>query len=84
MLFWCRREAVFWAKVAGSAICATFKRLDTVAWASRMNIALLWCVCLLMFIVEGNLEVKLPTIWTDEKQRWGRGREKRRVEERRL
>jgi len=37
-----------------------------------------------MFIVEGNLEVKLPTIWTDEKQRWGRGREKRRVEERRL
>jgi len=19
---------------------------------------------------EGNLEVKLPTIWTDEKQRW--------------
>ena len=42
------------------------------------------CVCLLMFIVEGSLEVKLPTIWTDEKQRWGRGREKRRVEERRL
>jgi hypothetical protein len=21
-------------------------------------------------IVEGSLEVKLPTIWTDEKQRW--------------
>jgi hypothetical protein len=34
-------------------------------------------------IIEGSLEVKLPTIWTDEKQRWGRGREKRRVEERR-
>ena len=30
-------------------------------------------------IIEGSLEVKLPTIWTDEKQRW----EKRRVEERR-
>ena len=23
-------------------------------------------------IVEGSLEVKLPTIWTDEKQRWSR------------
>ena len=33
--------------------------------------------------IEGSLEVKLPTIWTDEKQRRGRGREKRRVEERR-
>ena len=21
-------------------------------------------------MIEGNLEVKLPTIWTDEKQRW--------------
>jgi len=38
---------------------------------------------LIMVIIEGSLEVKLPTIWTDEKQRWGRGREKRRVEERR-
>ena len=38
-------------------------------------------------IAEGSLEVKLPTIWTDEKQRWeeyGRVREeKRREEERR-
>jgi len=28
---------------------------------------------------EGSLEVKLPTIWTDEKQRWGES-EKRREE----
>jgi hypothetical protein len=21
-------------------------------------------------VIEGSLEVKLPTIWTDEKQRW--------------
>ena len=28
-------------------------------------------------------EVKLPTIWTDEKQRWSRRIEKRRAEERR-
>ena len=33
-------------------------------------------------IIEGSLEVKLPTIWTDEKQRWEES-EKRREEERR-
>ena len=33
-------------------------------------------------MIEGSLEVKLPTIWTDEKQRWEEP-EKRRVEERR-
>jgi len=32
-------------------------------------------------VVEGSLEVKLPTIWTDEKQRWEES-EKRREEER--
>ena len=31
-------------------------------------------------IVEGSFEIKLPTIWTDEKQRW-EGSEKRRKEE---
>ena len=39
-----------------------------------------------MYIIEGSLEcleVKLPTIWTDEKQRWSRRIEKRRAEERR-
>ena len=35
-----------------------------------------------MNVVEGSLEVKLPTIWTDEKQRWEES-EKRREEERR-
>ena len=29
----------------------------------------LWYVNLFIFIVEGSLEVKLPTIWTVEKQR---------------
>jgi hypothetical protein len=29
-------------------------------------------------LFEGSLEVKLPTIWTDEKQRWGVREEKRR------
>ena len=32
--------------------------------------------------MEGSLEVKLPTIWTDEKQRWEES-EKRREEKRR-
>ena len=34
------------------------------------------------YITEGSLEVKLSTIWTDEKQRWEES-EKRRAEERR-
>ena len=33
-------------------------------------------------IIEGSLEVKLPTTWTNEKQRWEES-EKRREEERR-
>ena len=36
----------------------------------------------LSFLTEGSLEVKLPTIWTDEKQRWEES-EKRREEEKR-
>ena len=30
-------------------------------------------------VIEGSLEVKLPTVWTDEKQRWEES-EKRREE----
>ena len=36
---------------------------------------------MICYIIEGSLEVKLPTIWTDEKQRWEES-EKRREEER--
>ena len=36
----------------------------------------------LITIIEGSLEVKLPTIWTNEKQRWEES-EKRREEKRR-
>ena len=35
----------------------------------------------ILSIFEGSLEVKLPTIWTNEKQRWEES-EKRREEER--
>jgi len=31
-----------------------------------------------MHLFEGSLEVKLPTIWTDEKQRWKESEKKRR------
>jgi hypothetical protein len=34
---------------------------------------------MICYIIEGSLEVKLPTIWTDEKQRWEES-EKRREE----
>ena len=35
---------------------------------------LLWCI-MVYYIIEGSLEVKLPTIWTDEKAELGRVRE---------
>ena len=34
-----------------------------------------------MYIIEGSLEVKLPTIWTVEKQRWEESEEKRSKKE---
>ena len=35
-------------------------------------------------VVEGSLEVKLPTIWTDEKRRWEEAERRERLEERRV
>ena len=35
-------------------------------------------------IIEGNLEVKLPTIWTDEKQSREDAERRERLEERRV
>jgi hypothetical protein len=35
-------------------------------------------------IIEGSLEVKLPTIWTDEKQSRAEAKERERLEERRV
>ena len=37
-----------------------------------------------VFIVEGSLEVKLPTIWTDEKQSREEAERRGRLEERRV
>ena len=39
-------------------------------------------ICSIFILVEGSLEVKRPTIWKDERQRWEES-EKRRAEERR-
>ena len=35
-------------------------------------------------IIEGSLEVKLPTIWTDEKQSREEAKRRERLEERRV
>ena len=35
-------------------------------------------------VIEGSLEVKLPTILTDEKQRWKGSERRERLEERRV
>ena len=38
---------------------------------------------LYIYMVEGSLEVKLPTIWTDEKQSRAEAERRERLEERR-
>ena len=66
-----------WSGTLGSTVLAF-----GIAWASGFA-----SVCVFALdgraIIEGSLEVKLPTIWTNDKQRRGRGREKIRVEKRR-
>ena len=45
-----------------------------------------WCsaVAVVVAVVEGSLEVKLPTIWTDEKQSREEAERRERLEERRV
>ena len=42
----------------------------------------IWYISIYIYIIEGSLEVKLPTIWTVEKQRWEESEEKRSEERR--
>jgi len=42
------------------------------------------CQCLAKTLVEGSLEVKLLTIWTDEKQSRAEAERRERLEERRV
>ena len=51
-------------------------------WAPKV-IAGLWMV-IPPNMVEGSLEVKLPTIWTDEKQSRAEAERRERLEERRV
>jgi len=57
----------------GRSSCKEF-RLD--ARASKIHL-------FLRFLIEGSLEVKLPTIWTDEKQSRAEAERRGRLEERR-
>jgi hypothetical protein len=41
------------------------------------------CIVIIIPIVEGSLEVKLPTIWTDEKQSRAEAERREILEERR-
>ena len=48
---------------------------------TRAHDILIYIYIFIFIFIEGSLEVKLPTIWTNEKQRWEES-EKRREEER--
>jgi len=53
--------------------------IDLAIWSANdynINHAYPW------ILIEGSLEVKLPTIWTVEKQRWEESEEKRSEERR--
>ena len=50
------------------------------------KVMLYYMFFILYYVIEGSLEVKLPTTWTDEKQRWEeaeRREEQKRVDDRR-
>ena len=44
----------------------------------------IYIMCIYIYIIEGSLEVKLPTIWTDEKQSREEAERRERLEERRV
>ena len=51
-------------------------------WGSSTGKLWIWEYEWIMNMIEGSLEVKLPTIWTDEKQRWKGSERRERLEER--
>ena len=58
---------------------------DPATTTTKTTLFLYVCVTLDVCLTEGSLEVKLPTIWTDEKQRWEESEkiEKKKVSEER-
>ena len=45
--------------------------------------SIIYILLYMIYMIEGSLEVKLPTIWTDEKQSRAEGERRERLEERR-
>ena len=82
MLF-CKSVRPFWLALRGS-VCLwplfIFHRWLSIPIQTIQSKTL---VCFQHAIIEGGLEVKLPTIWTDEKAEAGRIREEKRREKRR-
>ena len=70
LLRWCIRVIMYCCSYVIMCCCHIF----TVRITELLNF--LWWY---MNMIEGSLEVKLPTIWTDEKAEQGRGREKRKI-----
>ena len=66
---------VFFGVVAMIAV-VTLPQLLDVVWCSA--------VAVVVAVVEGSFEVKLPTIWTDEKQSREEAERRERLEERRV
>ena len=55
-------------------------------WAVESGLPIHTHTYIYSYMIEGSLEVKLPTIWTDEKQSWaeaGRREEQKREDDRR-
>ena len=67
-------------KDLGIYVCMYVRRY--VGMYGCMDACLYACACI--YIFEGSLEVKLPTIWTDEKQSREEAERRERLEERRV
>ena len=73
-----RRPSAWW----WSYVCEVWE-----LWQVGLGTMISWClydIYVYMSIIEGSLEVKLPTIWTDEKQSRAEAERRERLEERRV
>ena len=50
----------------------------------NQQVAVIMCIHIYIYTIEGSLEVKLPTIWTDEKRSRAEAERRERLEERRV
>ena len=68
--------------MAGVFGILALEKLHILFWGSRI-IVRTTCLYVKLYIVEGSLEVKLPTIWRDEKQSRAEAERRGRLAERR-